>query len=457
MDLGLEAFYGGAVGGGKSDALLMAALQFIDFPQYKALVLRRTFAELNQESAIMNRAHLWLKGRAKWSASEHKFTFPSGAVLRFGYFETPNDKWQYQSSEYHFVAFDEVAEFTEDQYTWLFSRMRAEKDLPYPIRMRAASNPGGIGHDWVNKRFVNAKTRVAPFYESKWRENPHLNYDEYEKNIDRLPPLQRRQLKLGDWSAFEGGQFDIGWFKDFTRDGDTFHFPGHESVLWSNLGRFVTVDPACTPEDTVRKGSDPDYTVVGVYARLPWEAVAVLDVARVRVGIDQINNVVADMCRRWSPLFVGYESIAFQQALVVMARRRCDIPNVKALNPKVDGKLPGIKLKLARAIDAIAWAEAGKIFIPKEAPWREDWLSEIGFFTGDDKLDSHDDQVDSLSYAVKELVTGGFVAGPPLDPYQKVTSPDLDRSGRECGAIRRGMYGLGVSSRNVSRWDLSDR
>ncbi len=447
-DFSREAFYGGAVGGGKSDALLMAALQFVDIPGYSAILLRQTFAQLAQESAVMNRAHGWLRGRAKWNAQEHKFTFPSGATLRFGYFENPNDKWQYQSAEFHFVGFDEVAHFTEDAYTWLMSRLRGPKDLPYPLRMRAASNPGGPGHDWVNKRFVNPKTRVAPFYACYWGANPFLDYTDYAKSFEHFPPLQRKQLMEGDWGAFQGGQFERHWFKTYTHDDHSILCPGHEPVPYASLGRYITVDPACTAEETVRKGSNPDYTVVGVYARLPWEAIAVLDVSRVRVGVDQINNVVAGMCNKWRPLYVGYEAIAFQQAILQMARRRSDIPNVKALDLKVDGKLPGVKLKLARALDAIVWAEKGKIFLPTEAPWLEDWLSEICFFTGDDKIDAHDDQVDSLSFAVRELVRGGFVQGAPLDPYAPVKSPDL--ANREFEASRRGLYGLGVQS----RWTL---
>ncbi len=440
-----EAFYGGSVAGGKSSALLMAALQYIDYPGYGAIILRQTFAQLSQENAVMNRAQNWLRGRAKWNQQEHKFTFPEGSTLRFGYLESENDKWQYQSAEFHYIAFDEVAHFTEDAYTWLLSRLRGPKDLPYPLRIRAASNPGGPGHDWVNKRLVNDKTRVAPFYASYWGDNTNINYVDYAKSFEHFPPLQRKQLMEGDWGAFQGGQFERHWFKPYTHDKYSIHCAGHDPVSYASLGRYITVDPACTAEDTVRKGTNPDYTVVGVYARLPWEAVAVLDVARVRVGVDQINNVVAAMCNKWHPLYVGYESIAFQQAILQMARRRGDIPNVKALDMKVDGKLPGIKLKLARALDAISWAERGKIYIPTDAPWLEDWLSEICFFTGDDKKDAHDDQVDSLSYAVRELVRGGFVEGATLDPYAPVKSPD--QAHREFEATRRGLFGLGATQR----------
>jgi hypothetical protein len=98
-----EALYGGAAGGGKSDALLMAALEHVDKPGYSALILRRTFRDLNQAGAIMDRAHHWLRGTdASWNSQAKRFRFPSGATLTFGYFDSEGDKTQYASAEFQF-------------------------------------------------------------------------------------------------------------------------------------------------------------------------------------------------------------------------------------------------------------------------------------------------------------------------------------------------------------------
>ena len=102
-----EAFYGGSAGGGKSAALLMAALQYIDHPGYAALILRRTYADLALPGALMDRAHEWLGGSAaRWNSAEHSWTFPSGATLTFGYLEMEIHKFRYQSAEFQFCAFD---------------------------------------------------------------------------------------------------------------------------------------------------------------------------------------------------------------------------------------------------------------------------------------------------------------------------------------------------------------
>ena len=72
-----EAFYGGAAGGGKSDALLMAALQFVDRANYAAILFRRTYADLALPDALMDRAHDWLGATAAtWNDRKHAWSFP---------------------------------------------------------------------------------------------------------------------------------------------------------------------------------------------------------------------------------------------------------------------------------------------------------------------------------------------------------------------------------------------
>ncbi len=153
-----EVLYGGAAGGGKSEALLMAALQFVEVPNYAALLLRRTYADLALPGALMDRAAQLLTGTgAKWNGSEHVWTFPSGATLSFGYLDGENDRYRYASSEFQYVGFDELTQFRERDYLFLFSRLRrtAEGEVSQvPLRMRAGSNPGGQGHAWVKRRFL---------------------------------------------------------------------------------------------------------------------------------------------------------------------------------------------------------------------------------------------------------------------------------------------------------------
>ena len=198
-----ELLYGGMAGGGKSDAILMAALQYIQEPNYSALILRRTYQDLSQPNAIMDRAKKWLdpftkNGIVNWNNSTKTFTFPSGATLSFGYLSHDNDLDQYQGSELQFVGFDELTQFTEKQYTYLHSRLRKLKKSNIPIRMRAGTNPGGRGHDWVKKRFILGDT---PFIPSSYLDNQYLDTIEYTKSLEKLDELTKRQLMHGDWDA----------------------------------------------------------------------------------------------------------------------------------------------------------------------------------------------------------------------------------------------------------------
>jgi len=213
-ELGIrEALYGGAAGGGKSDALLMAALRYVATPGYAALILRRTFAVLSLPGAIMDRAKDWLIGRVAWNEQAKTFAFPSGATLTFGYLEAEKDKYRYQSAEFQFIAFDELTQFEETQYRYLFSRLRRLDGSPVPIRMRSGSNPGGRGHDWVRRRFLLARDPSRAFVPARMDDNPHLDQAEYRRTLAELHPLDRARLEHGDWEVQpSGGFFERDWF-----------------------------------------------------------------------------------------------------------------------------------------------------------------------------------------------------------------------------------------------------
>jgi hypothetical protein len=198
-----EAFYGGAGGGGKSDALLMAALRYVDVPGYSALLLRRTFKALNEPDAIMARADEWLRGTdARWIPDEKEWRFPSGAKLGFGYFDTVRDRDNYQGGAYQFIGWDELTQFPSSFYTYLFSRLRkpASGALSLvPLRMRGAGNPGGIGHEWVFRRFVNPDTARAPFVPARAADNPHIDQESYLKTLALADSLTQQQIRDGVW------------------------------------------------------------------------------------------------------------------------------------------------------------------------------------------------------------------------------------------------------------------
>jgi len=208
-----EALYGGAAGGGKTDALLMDALQYVDVPGYSAILLRRSYTDLALPGAIMSRARAWLQpyGDVRWDRETHTFHFPNSATLAFGYIATSDDVYRYQSAEFQYIGFDEVTEFPfEEDYMFMFSRLRRTKDLEaagVPLKVRAASNPVGAGMPWVRERFVTEPGPNRIFIPATFMDNEHIDREGYRESLSNLHPALQEKLINGDWSAIMDAAF----------------------------------------------------------------------------------------------------------------------------------------------------------------------------------------------------------------------------------------------------------
>lgn len=153
----------------------------------------------------MDRSKEWLMGtRAEWIDRDKCWAFPSGAKLTFGYLDTERDKYRYQGAELQFIGFDELTQFPNGWYAYLFSRLRKLKGVEIPIRMRGASNPGGIGHEWVKKRFVDEPADRI-FIPALMSDNPHLDQVSYRQSLEQLDPVTRAQLLEGRWLRDSSG------------------------------------------------------------------------------------------------------------------------------------------------------------------------------------------------------------------------------------------------------------
>lgn len=377
-----EGLFGGAAGGGKSDFLLMAALQWVHVPDYAALLLRRTWSDLNKPNAILSRAHSWFAGtKARWLAAKGQYIFPSGAIISFGHLQDEADKFNYQGAEYQFIGFDELTQFTETQYLYLLSRLRRLKGAAVPIRIRGASNPGGRGHDWVRRRFiVEGLKEGRVFVPSRMEDNPHLDQDEYDATLQALDPVTRRQLRHGDW--------------DVRPDGDLF------KRAWL---RCIDVAPA-RPRFRVRfwdfasteakEGTDPDFTAGALLSWTPGAGYVLEDLVAVRESPATVERIVRQTAERDAALEGGTETVIEEEGGASgkhMARHY--LTGVLAGFTARAMRPTGDKVYYARALSAAA--EGGQLALVRGA-WVEDFINEAVAFP----LGAHDDRVDATSKAL---------------------------------------------------------
>jgi hypothetical protein len=221
-----EALFGGAAGPGKTECLLMESLRQIANPRYRAILFRRTFSMLEAADGLIDRSQRWFPAYGGvYNASTHKWVFPSGARIFFGHMQHADDRFNYQGAQFTFIGFDELTEFEERQYLYLFSRNRAPREAGLRVYMRSATNPGNLGHEWVKARFVtrdivnriryfamleDRDTEVEPghplarsrtYIPAKMQDNPSLAED-YIKSLEAMQdPVEKARLILGDWDA----------------------------------------------------------------------------------------------------------------------------------------------------------------------------------------------------------------------------------------------------------------
>lgn len=214
-----EILYGGAAGGGKSVAQLMAALQFVDVPGYSAILFRKTYADLSLPGALIDMSKQWLMPfveakEVKWSEKDKQYVFPSGASLNFGYLESANDCFRYQGAEFQYIGMDEVTHIDPANYRYLFSRLRKAKTLQVPLRFRATANPGGqFGEYYYQRFFVEGPEKGRIFIGAGLDDNPYLDADAYRESLNELDPIERERLLNGNWEIkASGDMFNRHWF-----------------------------------------------------------------------------------------------------------------------------------------------------------------------------------------------------------------------------------------------------
>ncbi len=201
--------YGGARGGGKSWALRRKlVLLCLTYKKLHCLLVRRTYSELRTnhvEPLLREYPNL-----ITWHEASKRLDFPNGSSISLGYCSASRDVLRYQGQEYDVIAIDEATQLSEYQFSVFKACLRGTRDVPR--RMYLTCNPGGIGHAWVKRLFVDRSFKPDEnpadyaFVPAKVYDNPILlSADpEYVRQLESLPPSLRDAWLDGRWDVFDG-------------------------------------------------------------------------------------------------------------------------------------------------------------------------------------------------------------------------------------------------------------
>jgi predicted phage terminase large subunit-like protein len=381
-----EKLYGGAAGGGKTDALLMCALQYLNIPGYHAIIFRRTLQDHKKPEGLIHRTLEWLGDtNAKWNGQDYVWTTPYDSTLTLGYMDNDKDVYHHQSAAYQFIGWDELTQFEEWQYRYMKSRLRRLKTSFVPLRICSATNPEP---NWVKQYFlIEGAQNGRAFIPAKASDNPFLDWETYLRNLSELDPVTRARLRDGDWNiTVQGNVFKRGKFTVVQA------VPASMRLvrMWDKAATEPTAgkDPAYTVG--LKLGvSEGKYYILGInrfrgapaLVESTIKQTAVLDGAHVIIGIEQ------------EPGSAGVDDLDYYQRKVLQGF------NVRAV--KVTGN------KLERAGPVSSAVDAGNVYI-FEAAWNSDFLDEVSVFPEG----KFKDQVDALSGAFTLLTQGSDAIRP---------------------------------------------
>lgn len=306
-----QVLYGGAAGGGKSYALLADPVRYFGNPNFSGLLIRRTNDELRELKWESQKLYPKILSGAKWSEQKSLWTFPSGAKLWLSYLDRDEDVLRYQGQAFCWIAVDELTQYsTPFAWNFLFSRLRTtDPELKPHLSMRATTNPGGPGHHWVKKMFVDPSPPGKPFWATnmdtgetlidpdtgkplfkrlfipaRLSDNPYLSDDGiYKSTLLSLPDDQRRKLLDGDWSVTEGAAFPE--FREHIHTCEPFDIPH----TWK---RFRSADFGYSSFSAVHWFAiDPAYETLYVYRELYVSKKTGRDLARLILNLEDGERI----------------------------------------------------------------------------------------------------------------------------------------------------------------------
>lgn len=377
-----------------SSAVLMGALQYVDFSDWSVGIFRLTYKDLTSAGAILNRAESWLyenpilkkAGIApQYSKTKYTFTFPSGAEIQFAQIQYDDDAKHYQGAEFNEIYLDEAPQFSKIKLNRIRASVRKSIESPLPTGMKYTGNPGEISTEYFRDKFVQGD---GYFIDSKFIDNYYLDFEEYEsrvfEDLKYEDPVLYAQWRNGDWNASNSGSmFRTDWFKFYT----TINERITRRVRFWDLASTEKVDPT--------KGDDPDWTVGSLLFRGESGRLYLDNVVRFRGEPDEVEETISEVAMQDGKdvnIFVEQEGGASGKAYVNYLQRVLQGYAFEGISSRKD--------KVSRAKPVASSIKYGNLRLRDGEDWIPDLIAE---FTAFATKGIHDDQVDSVSGAFAQI------------------------------------------------------
>ncbi len=407
-----DVFFGGARGGGKSDALLGDWLSHAHAhgKHAKGILFRQSMPELEE-----------LQGRAlqifpaiggEWKAGPRTWYFRNGASLKMRWLERVEDTSKYQGHAYTWIGIDECGNYpTPEAIDRLRATMRSAHGVPCVLRL--TGNPGGVGHEWLKERYIKPSPPGKPFWSeaqktlrvyipSRLQDNKVLMQAD-PGYVDRLyasgPSWLVKAWLEGDWDVSVSGKLFLrSWWQFY-------------SLVPDLLAIFQVWDTGVKD----REDNDPSACLTLGLHRLGWY---VLDAWSDRVEYPELKRQVGIQFAKWkepgcSQILI--EDAASGASLIQDLRNGGRLP-IKPVRHKN-------KIKPAYAVSPLV--EAGRVFLPHDGRWTSDFIEQFALFPNG----PHDEWVDCLTFGILDgPKIESAIPNKPQEPVSYI--PASKRKGR---------------------------
>jgi predicted phage terminase large subunit-like protein len=428
--------YGGSAGGGKTAALLMECFRGLHRKQYHAAIFRREHSQIDAPGGLLDTSEIFFNAvGGVFNQNSYRWKFGKHIDVSLRGMQYERDKLKFHGAELDYIGFDELTNFVESQFWYLFSRARSKSGeiTPY-IRATCNPEPGWVANliDWwidddgfaiaersgVIRYFIRQNDKMIwfdtesegkkyiiennlqnecdvssfTFIRAQLEDNQILMQRDpsYIKKLYALPEIDKQRLLYGNWKIKNTGKlFKASDFKNFSglKPADT------ERVI-------ITVD---TAQETKTAN---DYTVMQVWCRAHGR-IYLLAQARGRWEFPQQVLMLVNLCLNYKPHFVTIERQANGSALIQSMRRHESISvPIRQIDRKKD--------KYTRGFECQEWVKGGYVYINPAADYYTDFIAEATGFAPEnkDKSSMHDDQIDCMMDAIDHLLINYVSAKP---------------------------------------------